>query len=255
LKASVVAPIGMSPPVVTEFLQYVDDYLDRRVSDLTIIATRETMVRESVILVEASVKKKYPYMHIHVVELPFSDISTQEDSLEFMRICTEILREQREVHKVDRMYLCVAGGRKDMCIALALLGQYFGISGVYHVIMHDVKAYNVQLERLRHAISELASSPDKDGYYEKNREAFEDLMFPHPSSYTVIKVPIIPYPRIALNDIVALLRRTKALRRMDSGLSLDVLERMSISGLIKLTSNRIYVTDEGRQMGKILSGV
>ncbi|MBW1715632.1 MAG: hypothetical protein JRJ77_07380 [Deltaproteobacteria bacterium] len=248
------APIGMSPSVVTEFLQYVDDYLDQRVSELTVIATEEIMVRDSVILVEASVKK-YPYVHIHVVELPLSNISTQEDSLEFMRICAEILREQREVHKVDRMYLCVAGGRKDMCIGLALLGQYFGISGVHHVIMHDVKAYNVQLERFRHAISELASSSDKDGYHEKSREAFEDLMFPHPSSYAVIKVPIIPYPRTALNDIVALLRRTKALRRIDSWLPLDVLERMSISGLIKLTSNRIYVTDEGRQMSKILSGV
>ncbi|MBS7281485.1 MAG: CRISPR-associated protein Csx14, partial [Candidatus Freyarchaeota archaeon] len=204
-KTAILAPLGTSPPVVTEFLEYVEKTLDRRVSDLVIIATREPAVLEGIPLIQSAVKKRYPHVHTHEVELPFTDIKSDEDNLKFMKICAQLLRKEKEVHKTDTIYLCVAGGRKDMCITLSLLAQYFEVNGVFHVITPDVKSMNIELERARHHIKELSESPDKDNYYEQHREIFDNLMFPPPSQYNVISIPVLPYPRTMLNDIVRLL--------------------------------------------------
>jgi CRISPR-associated protein Csx14 len=255
LKVSVIAPVGTSPPVVTEFVQYVEGFLEKRVTDLTVIATREPMVLEGVELIAAALRRRYPHVHLHLVRLPFSDIGSQEDNLEFMRISARILRDQREVHKADLIYLCVAGGRKDMCITLSLIGQYFGVNGVFHIIMPDVKSFNAELERRRHEIKELAEASDKEAYYEAHKEIFDPLMYPPPSAYTVIKIPVITYPRSILNDVVRLLEQGKAVERTPSPLPLDVIEGLESSNLVRTSSKKIYVTDEGRAFAKVLKSM
>ncbi|MBS7645096.1 hypothetical protein KEJ44_03525 [Candidatus Bathyarchaeota archaeon] len=172
-----------------------------------------------------------------------------------MRASARILRDQREVHKADLIYLCVAGGRKDMCITLSLIAQYFGVNGVFHIIMPDVKSFNIQLERLRHEIKELAEAEDKEAYYEAHKEAFDPLMFPPISAYTVIRIPVIPYPRSVLNDVVKLLGQGRAVERIRSPLPLDVIEGLESSNLVRTSSRRIYVTDEGRAFAKVLESM
>ncbi len=251
-KTAIIAPLGTSPPVITEFLEYVEKTLDRRVSDLVIIATKEPSVLEGVPLIETAVKNRYPHVHTHTVELPFTDIQSDEDNLKFMRICAEVLRKEKEVHKTNTIYLCVAGGRKDMCITLSLLAQYFEVNGVFHIITPDVKSMNIELERARHNIKELSESPDKDAYYEQHRELFDNLMFPPPSQYNVINIPVLPYPRTMLNDIIRLLTGEQTQMRSKVELPLMVLENMDASGLIKLTQNNVHLTTEGRKFGETL---
>ncbi len=251
-KTAIVAPLGTSPPVITEFLEYVEKVQDKRVSDLVIIVTREPAVLEGVPLIQCAVKRRYPHVHTHIVELPFTDIKSDEDNLEFMRICAEVLRKEKEVHKTGSIYLCVAGGRKDMCITLSLLAQYFEVNGVFHVITSDVKSMNIELERARHNIRELFESQDKDGYYGQHRELFDSLMFPPPSQYNIINIPVLPYPQTMLNDIVRLLTGDATQMRSNVRLPLTVLENMDASGLIKLTENNVYLTSEGRRFGETL---
>lgn len=252
-KISVIAPLGTSPPVITEFLQYVDEVLDQRVSDVTVIATKDPLVLEGVELIKVAVKRRYPHTHLHVVELPFTDIGSQEDSLRFMSICAKILRDQRDVHHVDLVYLCVAGGRKDMCIILSLLSQYFAVNGVYHLIMPDVQTFNIQLERLRHEISELARAENKEEFYEKHKGYFDELMYPPLNLYTTVKIPLLPYPVSVLKSIDRLLGSGKTPRRR-AGLPTDVLERLEIMGLIKATRENIYTTSEGREFHRVFTG-
>lgn len=251
-KTAIIAPLGTSPPVVTEFLEYVEKTLNRGVSDLVIIATREPTVLEGVPLIQAAVKSRYPPVSIHTVELPFTDIQSDEDNLKFMQICAEALREEKEVHKTDTIYLCVAGGRKDMCITLSLLAQYFEVNGVFHIITPDVKAMNIELERARHNIKELSESPDKDSYYAQYKELFDDLLFPPPSKYNIINIPVLPYPQTVLNDIIKLLTGDSTQSRSSVKLPLMILENMHASGLIKLAEKNIYVTTEGRRFGETL---
>jgi CRISPR-associated protein Csx14 len=255
MKVSVIAPVGTSPPVATEFIQYVEGVLEKKVTDLTVIATKESTVLEGVELIAVALRRRYPHIHLHVVKLPFNDIESQEDNLEFMKISAKMLRDQREIHRADFIYLCVAGGRKDMCITLSLIGQYFGINGVFHIIMPDVKSFNIELERRRHEIKELAESSDKEAYYEAHKEIFDSLMYPPLSAYAVIKIPVIPYPRITLNDVTRLLGQSKAVEKIRSSLPLDVIERLESSNLVRISSKKIYVTDEGRAFAKILEFV
>jgi len=252
VKTAIIAPLGTSPPVVTEFLEYVEKVLDRRVSDLVLIVTREPAILEGVPLVEEAVRSRYPHVHVHRVQLPFPDIRSNEDNLTFMRICAETLRREKEVHRTDAIYLCVAGGRKDMCITLSLLAQYFEVNGVFHVITPDVKSMNIELERARHNIRELAEAPDRQNYYNQHRELFDNLMYPPLAEYTVINIPVLPYPQTVLNDIITLLTGNPTQERTHVRLSLKVLENMHASGLIKLGDQNIYVREEGRKFGETL---
>lgn len=251
-KTAIIAPLGTSPPVVTEFLEYVEKSLDKRVSDLVIIATKEPKVLEGVPLIETAVKNKYLHVHTHIVELPFTDIQSDEDNLKFMKICAEVLRKEKEIHKTDTIYLCVAGGRKDMCITLSLLAQYLEVNGVFHVITPDVKSMNIELESARRNIKELSESPEKDSYYAQYKELFDDLLFPPPSKYNVINIPVLPYPQTMLNDIIRLLTGDSTQPRSSVKLPLIILENMHASGLIKLTEKNIYLTTEGRKFGETL---
>lgn len=250
MKVSIVAPIGTSPPVVTEFLQYVEEVLRERVSDLTIIATQEEAVRAGVELVKEAVRDRYPHVRVHAVYLPFSDVDTQERSDEFMKIAGRVLKEQRERHRVDRLYVCIAGGRKDMCVALCLASQLLGASAVFHVVMPDVKAFNVNLERIRHEIEELARAEDKEGYYRQHRDKFDPVMYPSLNEYRVIRMPIVPCPKGYVREVAEVLMKGKV---RASEVDAEVLRQLSALGYLKVGRRYAYATYEGRKLGEVLA--
>lgn len=246
-KTSIVATLGTSPPVVTEFLQFVEEALDRRVTDLTLLATREEMVLESVELVRQAVKDRYPHVHLHVVELPFKDINSEEKSYEFAKKAYQVLLEERIKHKANIIYLCIAGGRKDMCIILSLLGQIFGVDGIYHVVMPDVKAFNIALERIRKEMTDLLHAEDKEGYYQEKKEVFELVMFPPPSEYAVIRLPLLPYPPSILQEVLETLRAKKTpLER--ATLPASLLSMLETSGFVRITGRTVYIEDLGYKL-------
>ncbi|MEM2910496.1 MAG: CRISPR-associated protein Csx14 [Nitrososphaerota archaeon] len=243
MKVSVIATLGTSPPVVTEFIQYLEK--EERVSDLTLIVTGEKMIQEGAKLLEAAIKSRYPHIHVHIKNLPFNDIITDEDNIKFMGICADILREQRERYNADKIYVCLAGGRKEMGTSLAMLGQILDVDAVYHVVAPNIKSMSVDLERARHDISELAASPDPMEYYTRKRELFDALMYPPPSTYNVIRIPVIPYPKEVLYQIASLLS-ANVIERSKVRISPDLMKRLSTAGLIKLTREKVYVLDAGR---------
>jgi CRISPR-associated protein Csx14 len=250
-KISIIAPVGTSPPVVTEFIQHVQESMFESVTDLTLIATREQVVLEGVELIKMAVKRRYSKVHIHVVELSFTDIASETDHLEFMKTCARILREQRDIYRADKVYLCVAGGRKDMCITLSLLAQYFGVNGVFHVIMPEVKAFSSELERMRYEINKLAEAENKDLYYQEKAERFDKLMYPPLKSYIVIRIPIIPIPQNIIYDVIKILK-AKKVKRTDIDLPINFLKDLEASNIIRITSNFIYVEDVGYNVLKAL---
>lgn len=251
MRVSVIATLGTSPPVVTEFIQYVEK--EERVSDLTLVLTGEKTIQEGAKLVEVAVKSRYPHIRVHTKNLPFNDILSEEDNVRFMGICAEILREQREIHKADKVYVCLAGGRKEMTVALAMLGQILDVDGIYHVVAPEIKSLSVDLERARYEISELANHPDPMKYYEERREFFNNLMYPHPSTYNVIRIPVIPYPKETLLQIASLLG-AGAVQRDKIRIPPDLLERLAKVGLIKLTKDKVYVLDAGKMLYRHVFG-
>lgn len=240
-----IATLGTSPPVATEFIQYLEK--EEKISDLTLIVTGEKTIQDGARLVEAAVKSRYLHIHIHIKNLPFNDIVTDEDNIRFMGICSNILREQRERHRADRVYVCLAGGRKEMTTSLAMLSQILDVDGVYHIVAPEIKSINIDLERARYEVSQLAASPNPAEYYEKNREFFDTLMYPHPTTYNVIRIPVIPYPKETLRQIASLLA-TGVIERDKVTVPPDLLERLAKAGLVKLTREKAYVLDAGRAL-------
>jgi CRISPR-associated protein Csx14 len=254
VKTSLIATLGTSPPVVTEFVQYMQEAERVGATDLTIIATQEQRVLEGLELVKQAIEDRYPAIHQHVKILPIRDVASEEENYTFMGYVAQLLMEQHTVHRVGSIHLSLAGGRKDMSVTAALLAQYLGVNGVYHIVMPDIDLVNTRLELLRGKIAELASSENKKDYYNRNREEFEALLYPPLNQYRVIKIPIIPYPRKVLRRIHQLLAEPKA-DRPPAGIPGDVIRGMAEAGLIRVTSRgTIYRLEHGRRLHQVLSG-
>lgn len=251
-KVSIIAPLGTSPPVITEFLQYVEEVLDQRVTDLTIITTKEPLVLEGLEAIKAAVADRYPHVHVHVEELPFKDIDSEEKNLHFINITAKLLDAQKRRYGVKAIHLCVAGGRKEVCITLSLLAQFYDVSGVYHIVMPDVVAFNQALELVRREIRELSEAEDKLAYYRKKKEKLEPVFYPSLSQYNVIRIPIIPYPENFLAMIRSIFRRHKAaLKDTDY----RIISRLKDLGYVKVTKNFAYITSDGEKLLKILNAI
>ncbi|MEM4270088.1 MAG: CRISPR-associated ring nuclease, partial [Candidatus Caldarchaeum sp.] len=144
-----------------------------------------------------------------------------------------------------RVYVCLAGGRKEMVASLVLLAQLTDVEALYHVVAPDIKSINIMLEKIRSHISSLARSSNPVEYYRQNKDVLDPVMYPPAQSYNVVRVPVLPYPSAFLN----LLKQTLSREYVD-GRQLKVdeafLKRLRRAGLVRIVRNRVVVTDEGR---------
>lgn len=246
-KSSIVATLGVSPPVVTELLRYLV-LGGEGVTDLTVIYTSEEDVKASFKLVECAVMDRYPGVRVHGKMVDHPDILSTDDAYDFLMFAATVLRDEVVKHNVQRIHLNLSGGRKGMVVALATLAQFFPVSGAYLVTARDIKTFNQNLERIRQEIRELMRSSDPMEYYRSKKELFDPVMYPPRQEYEIIEIPIIPYPPEALRDLINLDQEGR-------GLSREFLERLKSIGLVSLTRKRIYPTETYRRIIEILRGV
>jgi len=142
LKLSVIAPIGTSPPVGTEFVQYVEDGLRERISDLTVVSASDPQVVSCTDLAEQAVADRYPHIRFHRHQLGFDDMDSQHRLREFMLDTARLLTDQGEKFQTGKIDVNSAGGRKDAVIALSNLCQSLPVSGLFHIVLPDVKTFN-----------------------------------------------------------------------------------------------------------------
>ncbi|MCS6785249.1 MAG: CRISPR-associated ring nuclease [Candidatus Caldarchaeum sp.] len=242
MRVGVVASMGTSPPVLSEFVEYVERA--ERIARLVVLSTAEKMVRDSTAVAVAAVADRFPHIRMDVVDLPLSDITSEEENFVFMEFAAKAVAGLRR--SVDRLYLCLAGGRKEMVASMVLMAQLANVDAAYHVVSSDVKSLNVALERIRKEIEDLAASSSPLDYYRSRRDVFEPVMYPSPSSYKVVSVPVLPYPPTVLRKLVGVFAQT-SVSRHGVGLDGEFLLRLSYAGFVRLTRDRIVVTDEGRR--------
>ncbi|MEM4310780.1 MAG: hypothetical protein QXX95_00115 [Nitrososphaerales archaeon] len=77
-------------------------------------------------------------------------------------------------------------------------------------------------------------------------------MFPDLSSYSAIEIPILPYPKEELSKIIKLLKAERPIDRPYVNIEEDVLKKLSLSGLIRIGSKRIFILDKGKRLGSAL---
>lgn len=247
LKTAIIAPIGTSPPVITAGI----DALNEHISDLVLLSTQDEQVLAGCDLVRIALQFRFPYIRVHVESLPFEDISSDDENLRFMSISARVIREEREIHNCQRILLNVAGGRKNMCITLALLGQLLNVDGVFHIVNHEVKLFNQNLERIRPSIMKLyraRSIENKKTIYCENQEMFELVLFPDKSEYEIIRIPTLPFP---ISYISSLLSRAVFEPGM---LSKDDCTVLVKHGILERGGNNLYFSDYGAKFLDVLIG-
>ncbi len=239
-KTAIIAPLGLSPPVITAGT----DSAGFRVSDLVIIATKDPAVLAGLDLIRVGMSIRAPKVQIREEILPFDDVTTTEENLTFMERVTKIIREERVDAGCDRILLNVAGGRKNMCITLALIGQLMNADGIFHIGNRSISLFNQNLERLRDDIGRIYAAKSFDGkqaiYREKEKE-FNHLLFPPKNEYDLVKLPTFPVDQDYVSSLLIALRENPgALSRSEK----VILER---HGILEKGKSHYYISDYGQR--------
>jgi len=201
MKTAVIAPLGMTPPAVSSFI----DGIGEPISDIVLIITGHAAVRAGAAFLSAGLRRKYPYLRVHIEDVGYDDISTPEENFDFMTFTARQIRRQRQKFGCDKIYLNIAGGRKNMCVSLSLIGQILQADGVFHIVNHDVSLMNERLELFRSkimAFGEAVTPEEADALYEAGCDDFDHILFPRRDRYEIIRIPTLPYPEDYLQYIV-----------------------------------------------------
>lgn len=245
MKTAVISPIGLSPPVITEFV----DGIGEPVSDVVLFVTGHPQVMAGANLVRAALASKFPYLRVHTESLPYDDIATDSQNFQFMKAAARIFRIERDRYHCDKIYLNVAGGRKNMCITLALVGQLLAADGVFHVVNKNVDIINQRLEQHRRIIAQFADVQDpgeQGALYETHRQTLEPLLFPDRHSYEIIRIPTLPYPADFLGYIV------EGMKNEGAGLTGEDKDLLARHGMMDRVGSHSTLTKHGEQFLEVL---
>lgn len=241
MKTAALATMGTSPPVITEFVEYVQR--TENLQHLTILSTTESLVLNGAILAKEAIRGRYPKISVHIHRLPLNDITSEDENYIFIEESAKVIAQLKK--KYDNLHICLAGGRKEMVASIMMVAQLMNLSSVYHIVSPYIKEMNIELEKIRHDIDQLAASEDPQSHYEKNREKFERVLFPPAQYYSAIKLQILPYPE----DYVHLLKTILSRGGEASRAVRDHLNRLKRARLITLTKGgKIIVTEEGKKL-------
>ncbi len=239
-KTAIIAPLGMSPPIVTMGMETVNF----KVSDLTIIATNNPVVLAGLDLIQVAMSIRAPKVKIHIEILPFDDVTTTHENLQFMESAIRLIKQARLELKCDRILLNIAGGRKNMCITLTMIGQLMNVDSVFHIGNRNVTLFNQNLERLRDDIKRINAAPsldEKRAIYREKEPQFNHLLFPPKSEYNLLRIPTFPVDQETVQKLLV------ELKGDPESLSLNdkvILER---HGILEKGRTHYYLSDYGQK--------
>jgi len=242
MKTAVIAPLGLSPPIVTAGM----DSAGVPVSDLVILATENPQVLEGLDLIFVAMSIRLPNVHIHPEILPFDDVNTLEDNFRLMERVRSIIQREREEMGCERILMNIAGGRKTMSITMTLLGQLMDVDSIFHIANKNIALINPALELLRKDITDLHKAETlekKQEIYLKQEERFNHLLFPPRSDYEIIRMPTFPVDKNYLQRMIRPLREEKI-----ESLPLDDLKKLERHGILEKGKSHYYLTDYGRRL-------
>lgn len=143
--------LGRSPAVVPETLDALMDkgiYIKRT---YLITTSDEIILNKCIPLIQEDFKDHYKPKKMKLSPwqciLSSSDIYTEKDNLELMIKVSGIFKKE----KGNNIYISMAGGRKTMSAAMALLAQIYGARAITHVLVPseiEKKGNIFQLEKL-----------------------------------------------------------------------------------------------------------
>ncbi len=236
--------MGHTPPVVTEAV----DWLRRSgnyVEAVRVAVTSDEEVQAYFRVAEAALRHRFRGLDVGMVELPCSDILSEEDALGFLSAVGGAMGRFRG----RSLVVSVAGGRKAESVLLAVLGQLHGARAILHIVLRDVKLFNDRLEAVRSILREVGSSSDPFTEYGRMKDLLDPVMFPDPAELDIVEIPVLPYPRDVASLLVEAMGGGLPMGRFEEARVslLDVVEALKESGFFVVSGGRVWGTERGRR--------
>lgn len=126
-----VATLGTSPAVITEAVDLLNEQ-GIQLDGVILFMTQDPEVLESYSLLAQHLPAhdKIPQVEPVFVSA-YTDIRDPESAVEFMQVACRILKAYRD--NGDRLFVCIAGGRKAMSSLLTLAVQFYGAERLFHI--------------------------------------------------------------------------------------------------------------------------
>ena len=173
-KNVLLSSLGLSPAVVTETIDALEN-TGLQINTVVLLSTSNKRIIDTYVpLLHADFIDTYQgKIELIPASIANDDIWTPQDNLDFIKLATTFLNTYRK--RGDNVYVSIAGGRKTMSAAMAIVAQLFGAKGLYHVLVPE------EIERKRLDYEELKLSP------EARREAF------HPDVHLMelVSIPVV----------------------------------------------------------------
>lgn len=248
-KGTVVGAIGKSAPVMTELVKWLIESKDEFISDVVLLIADDEEVWKQAELVVSALETSRWSINVHWNDLPFKDIASDTDNIEFLETAADIIYEQKSKHDSDKIFLNVAGGRKTMSIGLYLLSLFNPIDGVYHVISPQIGIFNEELERNKMKIDEHFEASNLNKFYEDNRDVFDPILFPDLSDFNVIEMPRLFVSSDIIDDLRKVWRSDKKIKRTKlNNMTDNDLYRAKSYGLVQVSGRWVYPTSLGKKI-------
>ncbi len=252
-RVAVISTIGLSPPVVSIFVDWME-HNGFKVGKCVIIATSDEEVIKGSILAKYAILSRYRGVDVDIKRMSYKDIDSFDRVLDFMKLLIDLIVSLRR-EGYTQIYINIAGGRKEMGIVASIIAELLAVSGVYHVITRGVKLSDEKLMYIKEHMDKLYSIDEKLKYYLNHRDIFDEVMYPGHPNYTVIPIPIIPYPEDILTKIINILTSGHEFKIPETKLPTELIERMRIAGLIYIRGDRVIPTDYGFKIGSVLKSI
>ena len=167
--------LGLSPAVVTETIDALNEYTGLQINTVVLLSTsNERIIDTYVPLLQDDFIDTYQgKIELIPAPIPSDDIWTAQDNLDFIKLATTFLNTYRK--RGDNVYVSIAGGRKTMSAAMAIVAQLFGAKGLYHVLVPE------EIERKRLDYEALKNSP----------EARREALHPDVSLMELVSIPVV----------------------------------------------------------------
>jgi len=231
MKTALICVMGNTPSVVSEAW-----YLHRHeVTDLVVLYPSGEEFHKSfeLLLHGINIKSAEEKINVrtHGVKMPLGDVSSEMELITFVEFFSEVIREERSVHRVQRILTLISGGRKSISAIIPMIAPILHIDEVIHVSATNF----IRQSATSTGISQRFDVPD---------DLLMDILFPDISTYKEMVFPVIPYPKKYIEELYSVLSKKSNNSAME--------DLLVTTGYLQKSGGQTILTSKGALVLKIL---
>ncbi|MGC9123704.1 MAG: CRISPR-associated protein Csx14 [Thermoplasmata archaeon] len=248
MKSCLLNPVGTSPMVITEMVDFFENGYKKHLDDVVIISTSDETVVSGAYMAGSAIKVRFHNIGVHYEFLSFPDIIEENDLIDFLDKIGYIVKNEKEKYGVKKIYLNISGGRKVESIALSNFSQLLNIDEVWIVLNKNIANYNIDFERYKNELINFRDGENLE-YYMKNADKFDPIFYPERKDLSFFEIHSINLSR---EDRLLLKNILKGINLEDSNIPDYKIDAFIKSGFIENNRKRSIPTKLGEVIYKYI---